>query len=598
MDNYRMLAEHFGRNGQVRVIITGTQAKTDGKTIYLPENVPTEIQGVLLATLMHESYHIRLTDFDSIPKALKSGYPHRAEVLNALEDMRIDTLVQEEWPNAVNLYWDLLSYYFKAHGADFNALGWQVKVMRNLMMRAYKRPQAFERFTHGDAEVKAFEAAHHAALDSITARAKSAPNTEALGPIIDEVLALLFPADPAREKERQANESNLQARAACANGARAAQRGAQAAAKALHDQAVKDEAEAHEAEKEQARAEAEARQEHADGHPDRAAKADAKAAAAKAKAAAARKRRAEAQAELNALGREFENNRKIGDAAQADVDSAERAIQAAEELDARREFDGLKGLGEIGIGFDKIKAGDMVAKQILPENVEEEVREFLRMREARKVHAPEGRIDPMRLPTYYNPETLFSREIEDAHYKTRIHFLVDISGSMNSPLHGDSERARKSNAATQAVLDISKAIEQGINCDGLEIEFGIFGFDTEAHEIKGFGAELDAEAIRAGLRPRGGTNPLEVLKNVEGKNRPDCIRTRQIVFMLTDGEFGDDAYQYLERETSGMIQWVFIGIGVNDGGNKKARDLFGKFNVTRLGDLKKALGRALVEGMA
>ena len=49
MDNYRMLAEHFGRNGKVRVIVTGTEAKTDAQApieLQLPEGMSID-QGLL-----------------------------------------------------------------------------------------------------------------------------------------------------------------------------------------------------------------------------------------------------------------------------------------------------------------------------------------------------------------------------------------------------------------------------------------------------------------------------------------------------------------------------------------------------------------------
>lgn len=603
-----MLAEHFGRNGLVRVIVRGNEAKTDGTTIYLPENVPAEMHGVLLSTLLHESYHIRLTDFVVGPKLGKDA--HRAHVLNVLEDIRIDTQVHKDWPNASNLYWDLLEYYVGAHGAEFNKLPWQVRVLRNLMTRGYRRPAAFDRYLHTDKEVRAFEAKHGPALDSIIDRAKAAPDTATLAPLIDEVLALLFPMDEKAEQERQSNVKAIKDNADKARGARDAQRAAQAKAKDLHKGAVDDENEAHEAEREEVRERGQAAKKRADAKDakakgkaqeakdldDEADAHEAQADAAKGKAGKAKERRAKAQKELEDLGQEFQAQKKVGDDAQAKVDKANAALQAAREANAKVEAEGLAGAGGIGIGFDKVKVQDLVVKEILPENVEEEVREFLRDNEARKVNAPEGLIDPMRLPTYFDADKLFKREVADAQYKTRIHFLVDISGSMDSPISGDTTRIKKCEAATQAVLDVCRGVDTAIACDGLDVEFGIFGFDTEAHEIKPFSADLDEKAVRSGLAPRGGTDPLEVLRNVEEKHRPDCIRTKQIVFFITDGQFGKDAYDYLEKNTGGHIQWVFIGIDVLDN-DPKAVELFGKFNVTQAGDLKRALGKALVERM-
>lgn len=603
-----MLAEHFGRNGLVRVIVRGNEAKTDGTTIYLPENVPAEMHGVLLSTLLHESYHIRLTNFAVAPKLGKDS--HRMHVLNVLEDIRIDTQVHADWPNSSNLYWDLLAYYVGAHGPEFDALPWQVRVLRNLMTRGYRRPAAFDRYLHTDKEVRAFEAKHMPALDSIIDRSKAAPDTGALAPLIDEVLALLFPMAEAEERQRQANVQAIKDNAAKARAARDGQRAAQAQAKEKHKQAVEDENEAHEAEREEVREKGQADKKRADAK-DAKAKGKAKEAqdledeadahesnakAAKEKAGKAKARRAQAQKDLEALEKEFQAKKAEGDKAQKIVDDANAALQAARAQNAEKEAKGLVGANSIGIGFDKVKVDDLVVKEIMPENVEEEVREFLRDNEARKVNAPEGIIDPMRLPTYFDADRLFKREVADAQYKTRIHFLVDISGSMASPISGDDSRIGKSEAATQAVLDVCRGVDSAITCDGLDVEFGIFGFDTEAHEIKGFNQDLDEAIVRKGLAPRGGTDPLEVLRNVEEKHRPDCIRTKQIVFFITDGQFGPDAYEYLEKNTGGHIQWVFLGIDVLDN-DPKAVELFGKFNVKQAGDLKRALGKALVERM-
>jgi hypothetical protein len=150
--------------------------------------------------------------------------------------------------------------------------------------------------------------------------------------------------------------------------------------------------------------------------------------------------------------------------------------------------------------------------------------------------------------------------------------------------------------AGQAVTNIAEAIERGIAMDGLEIEYGVFGFDTEAHEIKSFEGKYDANAIMKQLSPRGGTDPVSVIEDVEAKHQPDNCRTKQVVFMITDGQFGDDAYKCLEQRLGGAIKWIFLGLDVSTE-DRKSRDVFGKYNIVAAKDMKKALGRALIDNL-
>ena len=88
----RILAKRYDLN----VVIRGSQAMTDGKTIYLPvlEDVTEELYEDLNGFVDHEVAHCKYTDFPEIGKCL-NGF-HR-NLLNAVEDSRIEIELPKEY---------------------------------------------------------------------------------------------------------------------------------------------------------------------------------------------------------------------------------------------------------------------------------------------------------------------------------------------------------------------------------------------------------------------------------------------------------------------------------------------------------------------
>lgn len=607
MDEYRMLAEHLGKDERIRVIVSGSEAKTDGTTIYLPEDVPEEIQSVLLATLLHESYQIRFTDKRNEFAATK-GKESRHNLLNVLEDIRLDHKAIQDWPNAGSLYKGLVSYYDAKHADSMAALSWQVQVLQRMVRMGYGA--GFEEFQPAAPEARQWLTQHGTFAQQIVDKAHAAPDTQALYPLIDEMIERLFPEDPKAEKQKQALKDAIQEAEKNAKDKADERREAQNNAKQEFEEAKDMDAQARDHEKEAARAKGEAKNKRGDAKAKREAgdKAGAEQAENEAKEQEAQAKREQEKAQdLNAkaapkyeklekLEKQYKDAKKEQEEAQAEAAKAHAKKQDMDNAQGAAAEAGLKGLAEVGIGFEKISKEDLKVTKLIPENIADEVLHFLRCREERRINAAEGRIDSKKLATFYNPDTLFTQELQDAHFKTRVHFLVDVSGSMSSPLSRD-DRTEKWKMAGQAVLNISEAIERGISMDGLEIEYGIFGFDTEAHEIKPFEGKLEPKAVLQALAPRGGTDPRRVIEDVEAKHQPDNCRTKQVVFMITDGEFGEDAYKCLEQRLGGAIKWIFLGLDVNTQADRKGKDLFGKYNITAAKDMKKALGRALIDNL-
>jgi len=91
-----IVAAAYGEQFGVKVVLSGQNACTDGKTIVLPllDNM-TKLKDVLFGYLAHESAHIRDTDFDVIYKCRNAS---EKSFLNLVEDIRIEGEIQHVFP--------------------------------------------------------------------------------------------------------------------------------------------------------------------------------------------------------------------------------------------------------------------------------------------------------------------------------------------------------------------------------------------------------------------------------------------------------------------------------------------------------------------
>ncbi|UZE97265.1 VWA domain-containing protein [Alkalimarinus alittae] len=103
-----IVAAAYGEQFGVKVVLSGSDAYTDGETIVLPMlKSMSELKDVLFGYLAHEASHVKNSCFDTIKKC-KS--PLEKSFLNIIEDIRIEQLIQEEFPgtqftlNAVATY--------------------------------------------------------------------------------------------------------------------------------------------------------------------------------------------------------------------------------------------------------------------------------------------------------------------------------------------------------------------------------------------------------------------------------------------------------------------------------------------------------------
>ena len=104
-----IVAAAYGEQFGVNVVLSGTDAYTDGETIYLPLlNAMSELREVLFGYLAHEAAHVRSSDFNTLKKC-KS--PMEKSCTNLIEDIRIERLIQEVFPGTqftLNAMWSYI----------------------------------------------------------------------------------------------------------------------------------------------------------------------------------------------------------------------------------------------------------------------------------------------------------------------------------------------------------------------------------------------------------------------------------------------------------------------------------------------------------
>ena len=100
----------FGRKHDIAVVFSGDQPATDGSTIYLPalgqnEDMTEEQVRVTRGFVDHEAGHVRHTSFGVVRRvnsdARKAGNKLMPILVNALEDVRLERRVMEEYPGAL-----------------------------------------------------------------------------------------------------------------------------------------------------------------------------------------------------------------------------------------------------------------------------------------------------------------------------------------------------------------------------------------------------------------------------------------------------------------------------------------------------------------
>ena len=116
-----LLAAALSDQRNIKVEIGGDRAFTDNRTIYLPAlslDADDALLGVARGFLDHESAHVLFSEFGALNNAQLT--PLEKFLANAIEDVRIESLMADRYPGAAKNLRDTARHVFidKAKDAD------------------------------------------------------------------------------------------------------------------------------------------------------------------------------------------------------------------------------------------------------------------------------------------------------------------------------------------------------------------------------------------------------------------------------------------------------------------------------------------------
>ena len=116
---FPIVAAALGNKFGVKVSVGGDDAYTTGDRIHLPalDTDDSNIKDVAWGYLAHEAAHVRFTDFGDFRNAATN--PLRKNIVNILEDIRIEKSMQEPYPGTKRTTEKVVEYLVKTGGFGF-----------------------------------------------------------------------------------------------------------------------------------------------------------------------------------------------------------------------------------------------------------------------------------------------------------------------------------------------------------------------------------------------------------------------------------------------------------------------------------------------
>src|SRR5699024_9771425 len=90
-----IVAAGYAERFDVQIEIGGNEAYTDGRTIHMPMVEDVE-KNIVWGYLAHEAAHVKWTDF-----SVRARNKHEHILVNALEDVRVERCMMNEYPGTV-----------------------------------------------------------------------------------------------------------------------------------------------------------------------------------------------------------------------------------------------------------------------------------------------------------------------------------------------------------------------------------------------------------------------------------------------------------------------------------------------------------------
>lgn len=604
-------SEHEEVKDDIRIIFDEhITPQTDGKTIYLPTSMNEDRLWELLGALLHEALHIRFTDMDSIDREFHND-SSLFHCLNALEDMRINWKAMECFPKTKLFFHALYYYLAKSKKAELLKEPITFQIIKTLLLSNDDFPVYSEK---GVELIKKYDLNR---FQEIARNAESVADLQEPAKELYEILKKIAGEDLAGlgDSDLENFLKNLKEDLEkMVNGQGDTTRDLQKEYDKLNDERAKLNKEWKRLHRKMATNKTrsrnlEAEADDLDKEADEAAANGDNATANELRNKANHKRKLSDAAKYR--GDEAEND--LNEIEQKQIDNRQKLEQIRSLLDkARKKLDELKGQLEdllkngtesqvAGFGYSPVTISGLEAltkqdlcykhEYKLPKTLEDTIREvFLRKKEDKEIDDEGNRLNRSNLYRIATDnQRLFDAPVQPWD-KTKISFLIDMSGSM----HGTREKL-----VNTAFAYLYNSLMEVLVNDNLDVEIGVFSFDSEVYTLKNFDEDKNGEQVLEEYHPRGGTCIKESLNTVIKKMDESGTNEKRIVILLTDAEVYEDELVQLKNGVNFEdTNVIFIGIEVGKWAMEQpaAKSLF-MDNIEDDSDVVKILTNALVRSI-
>ncbi len=590
-EDLKILAKHLSRALHVQVVFEKDACpSTNGKIIILPTELSDKALYPTLGALIHECGHNQHTDFNNY----LGGFEHVC--LNTLEDIRIDTLMTQQYPNAIEFHKSLFDMVFndKEKFELIKNEPMPMRVIKTLLILAY----GYKTFCQD-----ALDVVEKLNLREYINISKSAAKTSDLVSHAEKLARLL------QDKFDRHNSANnpMSQEAQQREQQRAEQRKADSESKL--DKMID--------KIKESRKEADAEYEKCKkaGDEYRSTTRKFKSNGTRSKKLFRESRHAETEEQKKKLEQSGEKAAKRSEEMQKKmaVDRAEYQItndkyqeSYDKHNDLREEEHQLKTVidrvnnndiyhtvkSEELLGFKALKDFDLndnvnVSVQI-NKTLDSVIAEFFASkREQRESDEFGTRLNPKSLHKIFTTNTDLFTDRHNRHYNTKVAFVVDESGSM---------MGKRQNLVVNAVGSLSDALQRTIDSQNLPVEYAVYNFSDHVKTVKDFEERVDGKTLMSRYTPGSYTEIVGAVSTILEKLNTDGEDSEKVMVVITDATVSPGELEKLPKLIPQDVRVMYVGIQCLLRSTEEA-ELFQDYNIMNLEQTTDVITRALMSAI-
>lgn len=618
MEDIEILCRHLSEKMNISIKFEeNATPSTNGEIIVLPTNLNKQYLYELLAILLHETAHILYTDMNVFNNSLnileknkgvyisgeqiyKLPVPISKEVLNniinVLEDIRIDTLVLKKYPQASELYYLLFKYTTQKYLDGMKKEPKPMRILKHLILMSRNMDLDVKDFYYDEEALKIINEKH---LNTFIIKAKNKSKIEQIIPLAYELFLEL--REYLKNDEEIAESINKQ------------EEELKKQIKELNEKFNKKLEENNKSLEELKQVNQE-RDELSNTEGDIRRKI-------RNKRDIISRRDAELKYNIKLTAEEKEKLSKSLTRALRELQSAEQELNQLQadnkikKLNEKRNqknteyeqnlhetakirqeqtnletslIDNMKPFFDNGIdilGFGAIDKKDLINNDIysnikLQKSLDETLKDFFVIKKEERFNTDEAyRINKNKIYKIFTNENNIYTDNHFIEHKTRLTFLLDCSGSMNDFGNYDNEGSYTILIST--IKTLLESLNRIIKDEGIPLEISIYAFDDFVYELKKFDEEINMYRIIEGCRPKGGTRLLKSINEMSKKFEETGDEAENILFVLTDAKVNDYTINELANQTYDNMKVHYIGINVT---GRVRHELF-QYNITSTKEL-------------